>query len=649
MVLKKYLLAITIVAYLLSWYIVPMHVCLALEGQIGVQSKQGQRVSENSGKVQVNPADMLVFPNVAGPADKAPLPVPKTTSWEKYKNGTTSRMAILLTDTNSAWLALAHGLKSVGVPFMITTDYKQALHHNVVLVYPTISGAMQTRGFLDALQDYTSNGGTLIGINVLSSALKNLFGAYNPVALNNSATIRFMATDSPLLDGFTDEREKTISLGQKKIGPPYFGVYGYKNIRNPPVAIFEDGSAAITQNNFGRGMAYAFGLDLGYLIQLGYNGDAEEMLSRSYINEFEPTVDVMLRLLKKMYVKGNHEGVTIGTVPFNKSLSVMITHDVDYGKSEENSLVYADFEKENQVPSTYYLQTKYIKDYYDVAFWDNEHIPMLKKLNLTGMELGSHSVAHSYSFNVFPLGTGEERYPEYRPFISELYLTHNGTVLGELRVSKYLIEKMLDAPPVVSFRSGHLLRPLVLPQALEATGFLYSSTFTANNVLSHLPFQLTYQYGLQGETNIFEFPLTLEDELGVKMGDRVQPAIELARKISKYGGIYVILIHPNILDHKLQFEKDFVAGVKDFAWFSTVRNFGKWWAIRDKVDVDVTQEGTLKVVTLSVPEIIEGLTIKVPTGWVLQPGEQAANYTQHADSIIINKATGAMRLVFTTK
>jgi len=43
---------------------------------------------------------------------------------------------------------------------------------------------------------------------------------------------------------------------------------------------------------------------------------------------------------------------------------------------------------------------------------------------------------------------------------------------------------------VVSFRPGHLSYPFALPQALQATGFAFSSSVTAGNALSHLPFRL---------------------------------------------------------------------------------------------------------------------------------------------------------------
>jgi len=49
------------------------------------------------------------------------------------------------------------------------------------------------------------------------------------------------------------------------------------------------------------------------------------------------------------------------------------------------------------------------------------------------------------------------------------------------------------------------------------------------------------------------------------MGDRLPQALEVARQVSRYGGLCVVLIHPNILDHKLAFEKGFVEGVRPYA------------------------------------------------------------------------------------
>ena len=42
--------------------------------------------------------------------------------WTICSHGTTSRLAILLTEPDSSWLGLVHDLKSNGTPFNITRD-----------------------------------------------------------------------------------------------------------------------------------------------------------------------------------------------------------------------------------------------------------------------------------------------------------------------------------------------------------------------------------------------------------------------------------------------------------------------------------------------------------------------------------------------
>lgn len=158
------------------------------------------------------------------------------------------------------------------------------------------------------------------------------------------------------------------------------------------------------------------------------------------------------------------------------------------------------------------------------------------------MELGSHTIAHSKVFDQFPMGTGREACPSYAPYVKNRMKVQNASVLGELRVSKFLIDHF-SGQEIVSFRPGELSNPYGLPQALRATGFRHSSTATANNSLTHLPYQLTYDRLTESEVDIFEFPVTIEDEELPKMGDRLPQALEVARKIGRYGGSVVVLIH----------------------------------------------------------------------------------------------------------
>jgi hypothetical protein len=571
--------------------------------------------------------------------------------WQNFAAGGDSRLAVLLTDTTALWLPLAHGLRTIGIPFVITRDYREALHHRVVLVYPMISGLVLEPDALTALTAFPKAGGTLIACNVLGGGVAQTFGFTDVTPSRTRYTLHFSQQASARF-ALADARETTLRLGdpQAKTSTPYhaFPSYGYAGATDA-LATYDDGSAALTHHAVGAGHAYAIGLDLGYLIGTGYGGH-DEMMSRAYVNSFEPNLDVWLRILKRLYLDGDPDAVTLGTVPGDKPLSVLITHDIDYTRSVDNAVVYAEWERQAGIPATYFLQTKYVKDWNDDVFFNDAERPNIRKLATLGGELASHSVAHSRSFAAFPLGTGTEEYPTYRPFVHSQMVTTGGTVLGELRVSKALIESAVPGDSVTAFRPGHLAEPRALPQALAATGYRYSSSTTAGASLTHLPFALDYDRAGNGETGIFEFPITIEDEAQPPMDQRVADAVTLAHDIARYGGEVVILIHPNVLDYKLRFEQRFVHALADSAWFGTVSTFGRWWSARDAVACDVTAEGATRTVHLTAPHPIDDLPLTVPTTWHYVSSQPAGvEVTASPHGVVIHHLTGDVDLRYSSR
>ena len=594
--------------------------------------------------MEVPEKDFHRFQGVAGPDDATVVPRHVPTTWTTYEPGSTSRLAILLTDPDSSWLGLAHGLKSIGIPFRITRNVHEALAHKVVLVYPMISGKVLKPEELQALAEFPKTGGTLIGVQVLGGGLNHVFGFRDAVASRQRYDMT-LATADPLLADLTDPREQRLRVGIRDKGIEVMGTYGYTDA-SAPLARFDDGTAAVTQVAHGPGRAYAIGVDLGFLLLKGYNNRGEELV-KTFDNEFDPTLDVWLRLIKAMYRTAQEEAVTLGTVPFGKSLSVMMTHDVDFTQSIKHAVEYAEYEKRQGVVGTYFIQVKYIRDYNDDIFFNDEGVRYVKQLADLGMELGSHTIAHSRVFNQFPMGTGREAYPAYAPFVKDRTTAYNVSILGELRVSKFLIDHF-SGQSIVSFRPGELSNPFGLPQALLATGYRYSSTATANNSLTHLPYQLNYDRLTDSEVEIFEFPVTIEDEALPKMGDRLPQALEVAKRISRYGGSVVVLIHPNVLDHKLAFEKGFVEGVRTYAWFGSVGEFGRWWAARNRVEVDVVRDADAMRVTLNVPVSLAGLTLEVPPGWeVARSGNPLRGVAQHGTMVTFPQLQGTYTVLFT--
>lgn len=588
-----------------------------------------------------------VFPGVAGPVAATVVPSPIPARWNQYSEGTTSALAILLTDPDSAWLGLAHGLKTIGVPFRFTTDVQQALQHRVVLVYPTISGQVLNQESLQALAAFPRNGGTLVGFNVAGGGLGPVFGFEEAVDDRTRTELRFDA-NRPVTAEFTDPREHVIPINSPQRSANDMGVVSYTHPQFPPLATYDNGNAAILHRPIGTGHAYAIGIDIGFFLLKGYN-NRQQGIARSYVNNFEPALDVLLRLVRNIYRQGEPDAVTLGTVPQARSLSVILTHDIDYTESVRNALVYAEHEKRSGISATHFVQTKYMRDWNDDVFFKPEMLETIDQIAKLGMEIGSHSVSHSRVFSKFELGSGKERYPEYKPFVRDAEHTENATILGELRVSHFLLGQLTQAGAPVSFRPGHLQYPFTLPQAMEATGYRFSSTATANTAMTHLPFRLTYGRETTAQSAIYEFPITIEDEHKPRLGDRLPQALAVADRLSRYGGLYVVLIHPNILDHKLDFQKRLVAALKDRAWFGSLRDFGNWWVARDQMTWHVERNGTRRTLLLDAPQPVNDLPLQLPKHYrLVKTTPETVTTPAGNQTLLVKKASGRLLLEFET-
>lgn len=129
-----------------------------------------------TGKTWVSSEDIFIFEGVSGPGTDSQVKPGRPADWRDYDQGDASRLAILLTDEDSAWLGLVHGLKTIGVPFRLTTDVDEALRHKLVLVYPVVSGKVLQVDDIKKLANYARDGGNLIGVNVLGAGLQSVFG-----------------------------------------------------------------------------------------------------------------------------------------------------------------------------------------------------------------------------------------------------------------------------------------------------------------------------------------------------------------------------------------------------------------------------------------------------------------------------------------
>lgn len=616
-----------------------------LEGYTNIDILMAKEGGFKFRKMDVPDDRVSILSGIEGPFEPTILPTKHITSWRKYSSGSSSRLAVYLVDTVSNWLGIVGGLKAHGIPFLVTTDINEALEHTVVLIYPGLDSRKINLKTLKQLREHPKTGGVLIGFNVQAQSMFSVFGFDSLVYSSQRDEIVIREFNLPETNFIQDQKEAVLKIGNLNVSEESIASFGYLKTFYQPLGVFQDGSAAIIRNLYSNGVCYAFGFDLGFLTLLAH-ANLDPQIQRNYVNAFEPTLDVLYRMIKAIYLENEEFPILPGLVPENKKVPILISHDIDYTKSIDSMLLYADMEMKKNVPATYFIQTKYIKDGLDQAFLNEKYIPYFLALKNMGMEIGSHSVSHTPFLSHIPLGSGMEKYPDYRPFYFNFTSTFNETLLGELRVSHFLIKELFGVNST-SFRSGYLRFPEKIHVAMQEIGYKYGSNITANEVLTHMPFNPMYDYSFDDELEIFEIPITIEDETPPLMDLRITDAIILTEKISRYGGVVNILIHTNILGHKYRFEESYIDHFKDDAWFGTISQFGDWWRARVAIQIDVESLEELVKLNIDAPRRINGFSIIVPDNLKLLTTIPKINDLEKtSDGYLFKQLEGKFQLIF---
>ncbi|MET0555280.1 MAG: hypothetical protein ABW221_19720 [Vicinamibacteria bacterium] len=606
------------------------------------------------------------YRDLTGPL--APTPVatepPPPTATTRYEAGGTSRLALLLTDAASDWLGLAHGLKAMGVPFRVVHRAADAAAHRAVLAYPSLRHLSPAdEGVLAA---HVTSGGTLVAVvdGPLGPRLEGVLGTR--VDGISAAHDRLVLLRVPGGRADAPAEERAIPLFDTARGTPLLEVHALTE--GPGVEVVaryrDDGRTAATKrvDAASGGKAYAWGADLGRLLSIAQN-DGAAGAAFHFVNHYQPAGDLFLRFLAVVWREASPgTAVRLRTAPLGRAVPMLLTHDVDESAAVQRAADFADSEQRLGVRATYFLLPKYSLPEFD----DDDYIfhtiggrptaDWWRDLARQGHELASHSTTHASDFDqpgAWPMGTGVETFETYDPrftcegpypetecarvskvrrcrtaaFPCGLRKTVGGSLLGELRVSRLLVERVSSAP-VRSFRSGFLLWPKHLNEALAATGYAYSSVGTCNAHLTHLPYQSNHGQG-RSELDVFEFCVASDDQdqpLSAvdAPGTRLRQALDLVDRLSEYGGIFVQLIHPadtwSDWRTNLAFQEALVQRVQavpNLAHFATLSDFGAFWRARDAVEVDVRpgrSPGTHRL-RLVAPRPIAGLSLDVPAGW----------------------------------
>ena len=497
-----------------------------------------------------------------------------------------SQVAILLTKADENGESPIRCLQAMGIPFLVTRDLRTALRHKLLVLYPEVDGRTYDAAQAQAISDFVAHGGVIFAQNVFWGGFKTLFGFEDVVPLRTRHKIVFNATGleatDPTLRYLNRAAEKEVPLGSSAI-PEVIWSNGYKPAAGTrSLAQFEDGSTAVLRHDVGRGHTYLIGVALNdVVLRNQQNRDYEAQ--RIYVNGFEPGTDVWLLLLRAWYETYSDTGIRLGTIPEGKRSVLMLSHDVDWEYSFRPMLAFAALEKSAGASSTFFVQTKYLDDVNSHAFFFGQSLDILRELAAGNSDIGSHSVIHSKLFNKVPLGTGEEQYANYQARATRDNAAQDATALGEVCVSKSLLDGEIPAHETIFFRAGHLRVPSYLPEALVRCGYEFDSSFTAGDVLTNFPYRLDFDLGMTEPTAIFEFPVTFEDEQLPTLLDRIPAMLDVIEANAENGAPSVLLIHSNNARDKLEAERALLSRLPEDILVENMTEYARFWKARSQV------------------------------------------------------------------
>jgi hypothetical protein len=508
-------------------------------------------------------------------------------------------------------LPLVHSLKEMGIPFFITRDLPEALRHRLVILYPSVDSRTFTQPQADQLATFVQRGGFIFAQNVFWGGLQNLFGFRSFAPSRNRHRLVFSVTKDPVAKYLNRPEERETQLGSERF-PEIFWSNGYVPALGAEVlAHFDDGSAALLTNSVGKGKVYLLGLSLLDVVLRNQNNHDYEA-QRHYVNAFEPGADVWLLVLRAWYEAYGKDWVRLATIPGGQRSALLLSHDVDWENSFAPGLDFARIEKANQASSTFFIQTKYVDDANSKAFFFAPNVEILQQLKAGGSTVGSHSIIHSRGFNKFELGSGHETYSSYQPRGLGFETASGATVFGEVRVSKELLDGEIPGQDTTFFRAGHLRVPVALPEALERSGYQFDSSFTADDVLSNFPFALPRGFGFEEDSEIYEFPVTIEDEESPGFAKRVPQALGVILANAENGAVSVVLIHSNESIVKAAAEQELLRQLPPDIVKTDMLTFAKFWRARDRLQWSLTETSVPAEVVLQVKsaESVAGLTFE---------------------------------------
>ena len=452
-----------------------------------------------------------------------------------------------------------------GYDYIITTDLKEAMTQDVILLANVMTNTSFTRDEMLSISEWIKGGGTLVTPAIryvptsCSDIVSEIFGIDADGKFNKSNENTIIKWNEQYygdreLEYIDEEHERETSIGRVKS-------FTFVPTTCDVLATYSNGDAAVARNLHGDGVAYLAGVSWREVVQRNQL-NKDQNSSRQYNNGFEPSSDVWALFLRSIHAKATGLSVWKFTVPAGYLQLLIPTHDCDSRTAYDEMHYMSEYEKSLGMSGHYFLTTHYFSDKINFGhsylsdFYNSETIPKAAKLLEDGHTVGSHSVCHFPDFNKTrntDVVTKEEY--AYRATCEDGVSTGVST-WAEIVMSKQILEEDLGNN-VRSFRSGHLCVNPDFHAMLEEGNYSFQSCYTGGDILSEFPFFGRYNNNWSEDlSNVLTMQLHISDVYNNKDGEPLnndtwethRAPDEWESAMQKLRGNYasaILLIHPN--------------------------------------------------------------------------------------------------------
>src|ERR1700675_1583922 len=78
------------------------------------------------------------------------------------------QVAVYWTNPDEGVLGVAHALREMGIPFFVTRDFSRAIHHRLIIIYPSADSTTFAAGQIEELTRHMRSGGSLFAVNAIA-------------------------------------------------------------------------------------------------------------------------------------------------------------------------------------------------------------------------------------------------------------------------------------------------------------------------------------------------------------------------------------------------------------------------------------------------------------------------------------------------